>query len=157
MSWPAADLDEQLLQFKFSEHLMHLKLLELDKNNKNEQTIIVVEDNVIASARMPPEEKVYHEVDVQTQQEKIKDDAFKAKMDELRSRMTLKYQPEIMQSILEKREEERRKRIHFKSRRGGKRSFFDNAIEEDEDASDHLKSPYDDGEAKRTIPTQFAD
>lgn len=36
MSWPAADLDEELLQLKFSEHLMYLKLLELDKNNKNE-------------------------------------------------------------------------------------------------------------------------
>lgn len=56
-----------MLRNKFEDHIWQLKKQQLDKNNKNEQTIVVIEDNVYADA-VEPAEVIEHAVaEVQTE------------------------------------------------------------------------------------------
>jgi hypothetical protein len=119
----------------------------IDLNNKGDQYDDPVDDNVYAEAAEPDDEVEMRDTEAQTEQEKSNS----VQLDAI-AKMRKQMRDSVMEKILqEKSEAEARRKKKKKQFRRGKRSFYDYAIDEEDD-HDSEKS---DKKAQAQVPTVF--
>lgn len=134
---------------EFQAYLAELRQREMDKNNKAEQWEEPEEMNIYVSARDPPPEVLKVEGEAQTEQEKaagqLEEESFQRMREQVRDSVTM--------ALLKKRAEEQEttKSKKKKQQRRGKKSYFENAIDE-EDEADSEKS---DRQAQGQVPLSY--
>jgi len=119
-----------------------------DRNNKGDQYEDPEEDNVYAEVAEPEPEVVMAEMEVQTEQEKGLNTEQEKALDLKRKQM----RDSIIEDIMNRKKDEQKKLKKKKKFRRGRRSFYENAIMEEDQESG--KSDNDDV-AQRLVPTVF--
>jgi len=146
---PGLDLQEEERLKEFHAYLAELRQREMEKNNKAEQWEEPEEMNIYASAREPEPEVIKVEGETQTDQEKaagvLEEQSVQRMRDQVRDSVTT--------ALLKKRadEQESTKSRRKKQQRRGKRSYFENAIDE----ADEADSEKSDRNAQGQVPLHF--
>lgn len=147
-SFPALGLQVEARLRDFHDYLDELKQAEIDKNNKGEQYSDPEDNNVYASAREPEPEVQVAEGEAQTEQEK-QDGALDEKG---MQRMREQVRDSVTEALLQRREDESRLKKKRKPQvRRGKKSYYENAIDEEDD----VESEKSDRQAQGQVPIAF--
>lgn len=129
------EIDDRLRDFQ--QYLAEVRRRELDKNNKAEQWEEPESMNIYVSARDPPPEVIKTEGEAQTEQEKAPGELEEESIQRMRDQVRESVNQELLKKRLGEHEDFRNRKK--RQQRRGKKSYFENAIDE-EDLADSEKS-----------------